>query len=84
MTTTPVAITPAIATRPRRLDVFVERINAALGENWTPKEVKEGRAVGVKHADKTTAEDLAKHFRNVGWAVDVKDATLVFRPVYTP
>jgi len=81
---TPEAITPAVALRPRRLDVFVERINAALGESWTPKEVKDGRAIAVKHADKTTAEDLAKHFRSAGWAVDVGNDTLVFRPVYTP
>jgi hypothetical protein len=76
----PAAIAPDVAMRPRRLDVFVERINAALGEPWTAEDRLKGRPVGVKHADKADVEAIAKHFRAAGWNVGGDHATLLFHP----
>lgn len=80
MTKIPAPISPAVALSTRHLDVYVGRINAALGEPWTPEERKNGRILGMKFATYET-RDLAYLFRNAGWAVKVKDDTMVFRPM---
>lgn len=78
----PAAISPAVATQPRRVDIFVARVSAALGERWTSADRLKGREFSVVRMNAADRLTLINHFRAAGWtvALNVESATLLFHP----